>query len=75
MLRPNPTGVSDNRNAMLLGGLQTQNTIDTGTATYRSAYSQMVSQIGNKAREVEVGYSAKENLVRQRLDASSRFPA
>ncbi len=69
LLGPNPTGVSDNRNAMLLGGLQTQNTIDAGTATYQSAYSQMVSQIGNKAREVEVGYNALENLVRQGLDA------
>lgn len=68
-LGPNPTGVSDNRNALLLSGLQTTNTIDAGSSTYQSAYSQMVSQIGNKAREVEVGYSALENLVKQGVDA------
>ena len=69
LLGPNPTGVSDNRNAMLLSGLQTQNTIDAGSATYQSAYTQIVSQIGNKAREVDVGYSALENLVKQGQDA------
>lgn len=65
---PNPTGVSDNRNALLLGNLQTQNTISGGTATYQSAYSQLVSQVGNKAREVEVASSAQETLVKQGQD-------
>ncbi|MBI5920419.1 MAG: flagellar hook-associated protein FlgK [Betaproteobacteria bacterium] len=65
---PNPTGVSDNRNALLLGSLQTKNTIDGGTASYQTAYSQMVSQIGNKAREVQVASSAQDTLVKQGQD-------
>lgn len=62
---PNPTGVSDNRNALLLGNLQTQNTIDGGSATYQSAYSRIVSAIGNKAREVQVSSAAQDTLVMQ----------
>jgi len=65
---PNPTGVSDNRNALLLGSLQTRNTMSGGTATYQSSYSQIVSQIGNKAREVEVASKAQETLVKQGQD-------
>lgn len=65
---PNPTGVSDNRNALLLGSLQTKNTIAGATASYQSAYSQIVSQVGNKAREVAVASSAQETLVKQGQD-------
>ena len=64
-LGQNPSGVTDNRNALLLRNLQTQNTIDAGNATYLSAFSQLVSQIGNKAREVQVGSDALANLVTQ----------
>ncbi|MDO9244022.1 MAG: flagellar hook-associated protein FlgK, partial [Rhodocyclaceae bacterium] len=42
----NANGVSDNRNAQLLGALQTANKMVGGTASYQSAYSQIVSQTG-----------------------------
>jgi len=50
----NTGGVADNRNALLLGALQTSNKIENGTETYASAYAQTVSDIGNKARTAEV---------------------
>lgn len=59
----NSGGVADNRNALLLGGLQTQNILASGTTTYQGAYSQLVSFVGNKTREVEVTGKAQENLV------------
>ena len=62
---PNISGKSDNRNALLLAGLQTKDLIAGGTASYQSAYGQLVSQIGNKTRELEVASSAQENLVTQ----------
>ncbi|MCX7172482.1 MAG: flagellar hook-associated protein FlgK [Proteobacteria bacterium] len=65
---PNPSGVSDNRNALLLGSLQTKNTMAGGTATYESSYAQIVSQIGNKAREVDVASKAQDTLVKQGQD-------
>jgi flagellar hook-associated protein 1 FlgK len=61
----NANGVSDNRNAMLLGALQTQTKMSNGTASYQSAYSQIVSQTGNKTREVEVTGKAQQTLADQ----------
>jgi len=62
---PNSNGASDNRNALLLGSLQIQNTLADGTTTYQSAYGQLVSQVGNKTRELEVTSKAQANLVAQ----------
>jgi flagellar hook-associated protein 1 FlgK len=60
---PNSGGVGDNRNALLLGALQTANTLNGGTTAYQGAYSQIVSEIGNKARELEVTSSAAGRLL------------
>lgn len=57
--------VADNRNALALAELQTKNTMHGGTASYQSAYSSLVSQIGNKTRELEVTGQAQENLLVQ----------
>lgn len=66
---PNINGVGDNRNALLLTGLQTRNTLAGNTTSYQGAYSQLVSFVGNKTREVEVGAKAQENLVTQTQQA------
>lgn len=58
-------GVSDNRNAVLLGALQTAKTMLGGTASYQSTYSQLVSQVGNKTREVQVNRDAQASLLEQ----------
>ena len=60
-----PGGVADNRNALLLGALQTKSTMSGGTATYQSAYSTLVAQIGNKTREVEITGRAQQSLFEQ----------
>ncbi len=60
---PNTGGIGDNRNALLLGGLQTSNTMNGGTTTYQGAYSQIVSQIGNKTRELDVTSSAAGKML------------
>lgn len=62
---PNNNGTSDNRNALLLGSLQTRNTLIGGSASYQSAYGQLVSQVGNQTRELEVTSKAQANLVAQ----------
>lgn len=65
LIENNSFGVSDNRNAVLLGALQTKNTMEGGTATYLSAYSSIVSRIGNKAREVAITGQAQQSLLEQ----------
>lgn len=55
--------VGDNSNALALVALQTTNTLGNGTISYQGAYSQLVSQVGNKTRELEVTSSAAGKLL------------
>lgn len=61
--------VGDNRNALLLGALQTAKTLGNGTTSFQGAYSQFVSQIGNKTRELEVTSSAAGKLLTEATTA------
>lgn len=61
----NTSGVSDNRNALLLAGLQTEKTLLGETASLQSGYARLVSQIGNQTRELEVMNTAQANLLAQ----------
>lgn len=65
----NSGGVSDNRNVLLLAGLQTKNTLSGETATFQGVYSKLVSSVGNKTREIQVTASAQESLVSQTQQA------
>jgi flagellar hook-associated protein 1 FlgK len=53
---PNSTG--DNRNALALAQLQTANT--TGGVSFQGAYSQLVSQVGNKTKELQTTSAAAD---------------
>lgn len=64
-LGANTNGLGDNRNALLLGSLQSKNTLDNGTTSYQGAYSQLVNQVGNKTRELGVTSAAEGKLLTQ----------
>lgn len=64
----NLSGVGDNRNARLLGELQSKKTLDRGNATYQGTYAELVSAVGNKTRELQVNASASEAFLRQAKD-------
>lgn len=70
---PNTGGVSDGRNALLLADLQTANTLDNKTTTYQGAYGRLVSEVGNKTREIQVTSQAQANLVSQTQQAQQAF--
>jgi len=61
----NDGGIGDTRNIAALGQLQTKNIFNNGTATLQSSYAQMVSTVGNKAREVQVNAAAGNALLQQ----------
>ncbi len=61
-IQSNVGGVGDNRNANLLAALQSERTMLGGTASYQSAYSQIVSAVGTKTREVEVIGESQQGL-------------
>jgi flagellar hook-associated protein 1 FlgK len=65
----NSGGVSDGRNALALGQLQTQNTMSGMNASYQAAYAELVSDVGNKSREIEVKSTAQTALLKEATDA------
>lgn len=66
---PNTNGVSDNRNALLLAGLQSKNTLLGSSATYQGTYAQLVSSVGVKTRDIKVTGAAQAALVTQTQQA------
>lgn len=72
------TGPGDNRNAVAIGALQTTQLMShsangTPAATLQSAYSQLVSFVGNKTREVQTSEKAQAALLQQATDARESF--
>ena len=57
----NVSGVSDGRNTLLMGALQNQKTIG-GSSSFNDAYAQLVSTVGNKARQVQIASTAQTSL-------------
>lgn len=62
-------GAGDNRNGLLLANLQTTGNVammgSTSKNTYTTAFSQMVSSVGNKARELKVTGEAETKALSQ----------
>ncbi|MBI4740598.1 MAG: flagellar hook-associated protein FlgK [Betaproteobacteria bacterium] len=61
----NAAGVSDGRNALALGQLQTQNTMSGKTASFQGTYAQLVNDTGNKTREAQIKGAAQQALLAQ----------
>jgi flagellar hook-associated protein 1 FlgK len=61
----NSAGVSDGSNALLLGALQRKMTMGGGTTTFNGAYSQLVSEVGNRAMEVKVAGKTQDSVTGQ----------
>ncbi len=64
----NPSGSGDNRNALLLSGLQTQNSLVGNSTSFQGAYGQFVSLVGNKAHELEITYASETKLLSLAVD-------
>ena len=59
------TGPGDNTNGLLLAKLQTQGTLNNSTTTYTEAFTQLVSSVGNKTRELNVSATAEAKILDQ----------
>ena len=55
-------GAGDNRNAILLGALQTAKLVGGGTVSLQGAYSQLVNMVGNKSSELMTTSSAAKTM-------------
>lgn len=65
----NTSGVSDSRNITLIGNLQTGKTMAGNTASFATVYSKMVSDVGNKASEVDTLLTAQTTILTDAQDA------
>ena len=71
----NAAGVQDGRNAVLLGKLQTANTMLGGQATFQSVYSSLVSANGVKTRSAQLGLESQEAALKQAVANRDAFSA
>ena len=62
-IAPNTTGAGDGRNAVALGALQTKKIFDNKSNSLAGAFGLLVSNVGNKAREVAVNAAAEGKLL------------
>lgn len=66
---PNTNGTGDNRNALLMAGLQNQNLMSNGTTTFIGQFGQMVGAIGAKTSELTTTSTAQTTMVAQTVAA------
>jgi flagellar hook-associated protein 1 FlgK len=67
-VEPNSGGVSDNRNALALAGLQSALVMNGGRASFQSLYGNLVGDIGGKSLQAEVGVAVQTGLLERAID-------
>lgn len=65
----NTNAAGDNRNALLLAGLQNQNLMMNGASTFQGAYGQLVGEVGAKTYELAVTSQAQISMTAQTVTA------
>lgn len=65
----NTNATGDNRNALLMVGLQIQNLLANGTASFQGAYGQLVGEVGSKTHELDLTNQAQINMLAQTVTA------
>ncbi len=58
-------GIGDNRNALSMAAIQTQNVVNNGTSTLQEAYGLLVSEVGTRTNEGQISMDAAQSLLRQ----------
>ena len=64
----NTSGVSDNRNALLLGALQTKLTLGGGTSSFEDVFGALVADVASQTHQSEVSSKAHNSLLQQNLE-------
>jgi flagellar hook-associated protein 1 FlgK len=61
----NTSGRGDNRNALAMANIQTENILNQGTSTLQETYGLLVSEVGTRTNEYTISLNATESLLRQ----------
>jgi len=72
-IQPNAGGVGDNRNALLMAGLQNAKLLGNGTMSFGDAYSQLVGEIGVRTRELNITSEVQNNMLEEVSNTQQGF--
>ncbi|MBV1952479.1 MAG: flagellar hook-associated protein FlgK [Cycloclasticus sp.] len=67
VLATNAGGVGDNRNANLLGDLQTKLTLNGGTSSFKDTYGSIVADVGRRTQAAQANGNAQRGLLNQSI--------
>lgn len=68
-IKLNTNGVSDNRNTLLMGELQTELTLNESQDSYSDVYGKLVSEMGIYTYQAEINMNAQEGLLNKSISA------
>ena len=71
-LSANTGAPGDNRNALLMGAMQSQRLLDGSSATFGEAYSGMVGGVGVATRQARANLQAEDSLMESAIAARER---
>lgn len=71
-LSANSGAPGDNRNALLLGAMQSQSLVDGSSATFGEAYSGMIGGVGVATRQAQANLQAEDSLMDNAVAARER---
>lgn len=69
VLSDNTNAVGDNRNGLLLAGLQQVRVLGQGNANFGDAYSEIVASVGTATRQAEISLEAQGTLLDQAVQS------
>jgi flagellar hook-associated protein 1 FlgK len=61
----NSGGTGDNRNALLMAGMQTDRLMNGGTSSFNDAYGELIADVGSKVRQARVGSEVQGQILEQ----------
>ncbi len=64
----NSSGVSDNRNALLLAALQTNLSLEGGTASFEDAFGTMVADVASQTYQSNISSKANNSILQANLE-------
>ena len=65
----NSGGSGDNRNGLLLAGLQTARVMNGGSASFNDAYGEMIADVGTRTRQAQAGSEVQQGVMEQSQSA------
>ena len=61
----NSGATGDNRNALLMAGMQAERLMNGGTSSFNDAYGELMADVGNQTRQAQIGSDAQQRVLEQ----------